>query len=86
MNLSLLILLPLLTAVIILLVRSARVAKLVALAGATAQLGMSFFLLYAFQHERMEGNVMQMLFEQQHNWFPSWHISYHLGVDGISVR
>ncbi len=26
-----------------------------------------------------------MLFEQQYNWFPSWNISFHLGVDGISV-
>ena len=27
----------------------------------------------------------QMLFELQYNWFPAWHISFHLGVDGISV-
>ncbi len=27
----------------------------------------------------------QMLFEQQYNWFPAWNISFHLGVDGISV-
>ena len=26
-----------------------------------------------------------MLFETQYNWFPSWNISFHLGVDGISV-
>jgi NADH-quinone oxidoreductase subunit M len=26
-----------------------------------------------------------MLFELQYNWFPAWHISFHLGVDGISV-
>ena len=85
MNLSLLILLPLLTAVIILLMRNARQAKIVGLIGATLQFGMSFFLLYAFHQERLKGNLKQMLFEQQYNWFPSWHISYHVGVDGISV-
>ena len=27
----------------------------------------------------------QLLFEQQYNGFLHWHISFHLGVDGISV-
>ena len=85
MNLSLLILLPLLTAVIILLLRNARQVKIVALAGAAVQLGMSLFLLYAFYQERAKDNLRQILFEQQYSWFPSWHISYHTGVDGISV-
>ena len=26
-----------------------------------------------------------MLFQQSYNLFPSWHISFHLGVDGISI-
>jgi len=77
MNLSLLILLPLLTAIAILLMRNAKQVKAVALTGAATQLVMSFVLLFSYYKERAEGNTAQMLFEQQHNWFPSWHISYH---------
>ncbi len=85
MNLSLLILLPLLTAVVILLMRNANQVKWVALIGSTIQFILAFVLLFAFRNERAAGNNVQMLFEQQYNWFPSWHITYHLGVDGISV-
>ena len=85
MNLSLLILLPLLTAAAILLVRNAAQVKRVALAGATLQFVLAFVLLFLYRQERMEGNTAQMLFELRYNWFPSWNISFHLGVDGISV-
>ncbi len=85
MNLSLLILLPLLTAVAVLLMRNAKQVKVVALAGATAQFALAFVLLFAYYKERATGNAVQMLFEQRYNWFPSWNISFHLGVDGISV-
>lgn len=85
MNLSLLILLPLLTAVAILLIRNATQVKWVSLAGATLQFVLAFALLFAFRNERLAGNTAQMLFELQYNWFPAWNISFHLGVDGISV-
>ncbi|MEO6404157.1 MAG: NADH-quinone oxidoreductase subunit M [Ferruginibacter sp.] len=85
MNLSLLILLPLLTAIIILLVRKSTQVKWVALTGASLQLILALALYYFLRNERMEGNTAQMLFELQYNWFPAWHISFHLGVDGISV-
>jgi NADH-quinone oxidoreductase subunit M len=85
MNLSLLILLPLLTAIAIMLVRSAQQVKLVALVGSAIQLIMAFVLLFAFRNERAGGNDGQMLFALQYNWFPALHISLHLGVDGISV-
>ena len=85
MNLSLFILLPLLTAVFILLMRNAIQVKWVALAGATIQFVLAFVLLFAFRNERLAGNTAQMLFETQYNWFPAWNISFHLGVDGISV-
>ena len=85
MNLILLILLPLLTAVAILLVRSASQVRWVALTGSALQLALAFFLYFAFTNERVAGNMAQVLFELQYNWFPDWHISFHLGVDGISV-
>ncbi len=67
------------------LVRNTNHVKSVALAGATAQFALAFVLLFLFRQERAEGNTAQMLFELQYNWFPSWNISFHLGVDGISV-
>jgi NADH-quinone oxidoreductase subunit M len=85
MNLSILILLPLLTALCILLVRNAQQVKWVSLAGASVQFVIAFILFIAFRRERAGGNPMQFLFEQRHNWFPSWNITIHLGVDGISV-
>jgi NADH-quinone oxidoreductase subunit M len=85
MNLSLLILLPLITAVAVLLMRNNNQVKWVSLAGATAQFVLAFVLLVLFRDQRLEGNTAQMLFETQYNWFPAWNISFHLGVDGISV-
>jgi NADH-quinone oxidoreductase subunit M len=85
MNLTLLILLPLLTAVMVLLARNPQQVKWAALAGSTVQLALAFALFIAFERERSAGNQAAMLFQLQYNWFPSWHISFHLGVDGISV-
>ena len=85
MNLILLILLPLITSVAILLVRNTNLVKWVALAGATLQFVLAIVLLFVFNNKRATGNTAQMLFELQYNWFPSWNISFHLGVDGISV-
>ncbi len=85
MNLTLLILLPLLTAVVILLMRSSVQVKWSALIGASAQFILALILFFTFRKERALGNASQMLFEIQYKWFPSWHISFHLGVDGISV-
>ena len=85
MNLTLLILLPLLTAVVILFMRSGVQVKWSALIGASAQFILALILFFAFRKERALGNEAQMLFELQYKWFSSWNISFHLGVDGISV-
>jgi NADH-quinone oxidoreductase subunit M len=85
MNLLLLLLLPLLTAITILVMRNANQVRLVALAGSALQLLMAVVLLFAFNNEQAAGDTSQMLFELQYTWFPAWHISFHLGVDGISV-
>ena len=65
MNLSLLILLPLVTAVAILLMRNTTHVKWVALAGAALQFALAFVLLFLFRQERTGGNPAQMLFELQ---------------------
>ena len=85
MNLSLLILIPLITAIAVLAARNTNQVRWMALTGAVVQFVAAFVLFFAFRKERLHGNPMQMLFEQQFNWFPSWHISLHFGVDGISI-
>ena len=85
MNLLLLILIPLCTAVLIMLARNAQQVKMVALSGSLIQFVLAFVLFFAFRQERAIGNLAQMLFEQQYAWFPAWHISFHVGVDGISI-
>ncbi|MEO8766070.1 MAG: NADH-quinone oxidoreductase subunit M [Ginsengibacter sp.] len=85
MNLTLLILLPLLTAIGILVVQTPAQVRGVALGGSALQFVLAFILLFAFRNERTAGNTAQMLFESKYNFFPAWHILFHLGVDGISV-
>ncbi len=85
MNLSLLILVPLITAIAVLLMRNQQHVKWLALLGTTVQLVLVFLLLFAYRNEIASGNSEQFLFQQQYDWFPSWHISFHLGVDGISI-
>jgi NADH-quinone oxidoreductase subunit M len=84
MNLLLLLLIPLVTAVAVLLA-SKQQAKWISLAGSAVQFIAAFGLLSAFHSQRAAGNTKQFLFEQQYNWFPSLNISFHLGVDGISI-
>lgn len=85
MNLTLLILVPLLTAVAVLLMRTASLVRLTALAGSIAQLVLAVILLVSYQSTAGTGKAGLMYFEQQYNWFPSLGIGLHLGVDGISV-
>jgi NADH-quinone oxidoreductase subunit M len=84
MNLLLLILIPLATGVAVLLAAKQQ-AKWIALAGSAVQLLLSFALYASFNKERAAGNTAQFLYELQYNWFPSLNISFHLGVDGISI-
>src|SRR5215471_20050892 len=85
MNLSLLILIPLLTAIAILFCTGLRQVRSVALLGSLVQLGAALFLLYAYWHERSAGNTAQMLFEDGYVWYAPLNINYHVGVNGISV-
>ena len=84
MNLLLILMVPVLTALGILLV-PARQVKTMALAGAVAQLFLCLFFFVAFRHEREAGNVYNILFEQQYKWFPSLGFSIHIGIDGIAL-
>jgi NADH-quinone oxidoreductase subunit M len=85
MNLSLLVLMPLITAVAVLFCKGPNGVRWVSLAGATVQLLLSFGLLALYWKERAAGNGAVMLFEYRHVWFRALNIWYHVGVDGISV-
>jgi NADH-quinone oxidoreductase subunit M len=85
MNLSLLVLVPLITAVAVLFCRGLSGVRWISLAGGAVQLLLSFVLLALYWKERAAGNGAAMLFEYRHTWFPALNIWYHVGVDGISV-
>jgi NADH-quinone oxidoreductase subunit M len=84
MNLSLLLILPLLFSLLVLVVKGQKQVRTVALVAAVAQLGLSLYLLFQFLAERT-GNNAAYLFEQQQSWYRALKINYHVGVDGISV-
>src|SRR5438477_11192296 len=85
MNLSFLILLPLLTALAILPLKGLRQVRVVSLLGSSLQLILAFALLYFYWSKRSAGNTATMLFENNYTWYAPLTINYHVGVDGISV-
>jgi NADH-quinone oxidoreductase subunit M len=85
MNLSLLIILPLLTVLALLFCRSQNQARWISLAGVTAQLVLSLVILALYWQQRAAHNPEHFLFESRQPWFSALNIEYHVGVDGISV-
>jgi NADH-quinone oxidoreductase subunit M len=85
MNLSLLVVLPFLTAIVLLFFTGLKQVRVVALLGATAQFVLSLTLLFFYWKERAGGNITQFLFDLNYSWFEPLHIHYHIGVDGISI-
>ena len=57
----------------------------VMVAGASALLVLAIWLTVTFIQMRHAGNTDPMLFNYSVAWFPSLHIAYSVGVDGISV-
>lgn len=87
MNLSLLILIPFVTAIGILFCKGFRQVRVVVLAGAAVQLFAAVYLYLAYDtaRTRYSGKPPDFLFEYGHTWFAPLNINYHVGVDGISV-
>jgi NADH-quinone oxidoreductase subunit M len=80
--LTLLVLLPAIGSLVVALIsnRQSDVVKLVALLTSVATGGMALWTLFAF-HKSDAG----FQFVSQHSWIKAWGISWHLGVDGISI-
>jgi NADH-quinone oxidoreductase subunit M len=85
MSLSLLIIVPLLTAICILFCDGVKQVRTISLIGSVIQLALGLFLLGEYWQQRSSGNVSQMLFEYNYTWFEPLKINYHIGVDGISI-
>ncbi|MCH7475225.1 MAG: Fe-S-binding domain-containing protein, partial [Gemmatimonadetes bacterium] len=54
--------------------------KKIALGVALAEFVVSMGLWWAF-----DPTIASMQFEVQHDWIPEWGVTYHLGIDGISL-
>ncbi len=80
--LSVLILLPLFAALLLLFMprENARNIKLFTFAAVVIEFAVSLWLLLGFNPS---SNGMQ--FVEQYNWLPQFGISYHIGVDGLSI-
>lgn len=85
MNLSLLILLPVLASCGVLLARDAKQVRWMALIGSVLQLALVGWLAVAYVSARNAGVAEQFLFQQRMSWFSAFNIQYYAGVDGISV-
>lgn len=85
MILTLLIILPLLTALAIVCCKGLKQVRTVAFAGAALQLVLAFVLLALYWQERAAGNQEPFLFRLGYVWFKSFNINYHVGVDGIAL-
>ena len=85
MNLSLLIILPLITAIAVLFCKGLKQVRAVSVIGSAVQLLLSLDLLLVYWKELATGNTSQFLFDFNYTWFEPLNIHYHVGVDGISV-
>lgn len=85
MNLLLLLLIPLLTALAVLVMQHKQQIRWAAFIGSGIQLALAFGLYSAYRTARHTGDTASFLFQKQYNWFPDWNISFHLGVDGIAI-
>jgi NADH-quinone oxidoreductase subunit M len=85
MNLSLLVIIPAITAIAILFCNGLKQVRTVSLLGSVIQAVLVAILMFAYWTERSAGNSSQMLFESRFTWFAPLNIEYYVGIDGISV-
>ena len=83
--LTLFVVIPVLTMTGIILVKDTRQVRLVAAVGMGIQLITATILIFLYLSARHAGNLAEMLFITDIEWFKSLNIHYAVGVDGISV-
>ena len=84
MNLTLLIAVPLLTALGLLFCKGLKQVRNLALTGSVIQCLLCIFLLYAYWDAHLHSPAT-MYFQTKITWFEAMSINYHVGVDGISI-
>ena len=84
-NLTILIIVPLLTAIAVLFCKNTAQIKWTSFIGSLIQLGIATTMFFAYLAERASGNTAQMLFQQRYSWYKALNIEYFIGVDGISM-
>lgn len=82
--LSLFILVPILTILVLVFTKGLKSARLVSMVGSLVQFGMGINLVFAYFNERSV-NTEIMVFTRDLEWFEPFNIHYSIGVDGISV-
>lgn len=82
--LSLFVIVPVLTVLLLFFTKNLQQSRIVALVGMLVQLGMSVNLVFAYMNERKTNDDV-MLFYKDVTWFEQFNIHYAIGVDGISV-
>ncbi len=82
--LSLFLIVPLLTILVLIFTRDPKQARTVSLIGSLVQFGMTVNLVFAYMKERAINDDI-MLFTRDIVWFEPFNIHYSIGVDGISV-
>jgi len=82
--LSLFVIVPLLTVIVLGFAKDLKQARVIALIGMLVQFGMSINLIFAYLKERSV-NTDMMLFVRDLTWFETFNIHYAIGVDAISV-
>jgi NADH-quinone oxidoreductase subunit M len=85
MDLSLLVLLPLVTAIAILFGRGLKQVRVIALGGAILQLVLVIVLFFIYRGEQAVENTAGLMFQSRYDWFKTLNITLHVGVDGISI-
>jgi NADH-quinone oxidoreductase subunit M len=85
MNLSILIIVPLIAALGVLVSPKLTQVRWIAFFGSLIQLALGGYLMKVYFDERAKGNLAQMLFQSRHSWFKALNIDYFVGVDGISI-
>jgi NADH-quinone oxidoreductase subunit M len=85
MELSIFVLVPLLTIIAILFTKDNKGARVASAVGMSIQLVLAIILVFLYLGARKAGNNAEMLFTTDFTWFKTLNIHYAVGVDGISV-
>jgi len=84
MNLLLLLIVPLIAAIVIMLSPRVSAVRQISLAASLIQLVLVGWLLFQMLNTRSV-SAQPLYFEEVYQWFSSWNIQFHIGVDGIAI-